>query len=102
MQLIEPLPPTPLNRFLAGAFGFATGIILQIGFVLVVNAILGAVPQVFSWQLLVWVLLLITPPILTYRYLVVAPGSLVLDFIRGMQAGALFWFVVILVRIFGR
>lgn len=93
------LPPTPANRLIAGSTGFIAGVVVQVLFALLVDAIIGPAPEFSSPRLLLWAVILIIPPVLTGRYLRLAPGSLMLDFIRGVQAGVLFWFIAVLVRI---
>jgi hypothetical protein len=96
---MEPMPPTAFNRGVALTAGFVAGIGAQILFSAAVNAILGTVATFWSGKTALWAVILLLPPVLTRRFLVVVPGSMTEQFVTGMQAGA-FLFIVILVGIY--
>jgi hypothetical protein len=97
---MEPLPPTPINRAVTGIAGFAAGIVAQILFRIVIDAVIGPVSGLFSGEMLAWIIILLIPPIASYMFLEVVPGSLKEHFIHSFQLGSLFWFVLILISLF--
>lgn len=92
-------PTTPDNRIaraLAGAGGFLVGIAAQILFVALINNLIGPAPVLWSGEMLLLIAILLTPPILTRMYWSVEVGSPEEAFVRGLQLGALFWFLRVL------
>ncbi len=87
---MEPLPPTTPNQILATIMGFGVGIGAQIVFKTLASAVVGPIALLA---------LLLVPPIATFLFVRIAPGSVMEDFFRGFQLGTLLWFLATLVQV---
>jgi hypothetical protein len=93
---MEEIQPTPMNRTLATVIGIAAGVGVQMLFLFIATNIIGPIPNGFNGKLLEWILLLLAPPILSFAFLRIAPGSVSEDMFKGFQLGALAWFLIVL------
>lgn len=98
---MEPPSDNRIARALAGIGGFLVGIAVQILFLAFIRNVIGPVPVLWSGEMLLLVAILLTPPILTRLYWSVEVGSPEETFVRGLQLGALFWFLRVLFSYFG-
>ena len=81
---------------LAGVGGFCVGIAAQTLLNYVITRFVGPVPGLWSQQMLLLALILLTPPVLSYLFWTVDEGSAQEGFAHGVQLGALFWFLKVL------
>ena len=95
------MPPTPLNRISAFGTGVATGIAAQVLFRMLVTAIIGPTTEFFSSQTIALIVILLLPPLVSFMFLRITPGSVSEDFFHGFQVGSLIWLALILAAIFG-
>lgn len=83
----------------AGVSGFVAGIGAQMLLQAIIARVIGPIPALWSRQMLLLVLLLLVPPVLSRLFWTVEIGSSQESFARGLQFGALFWFIVVVFRL---
>jgi hypothetical protein len=95
-----PTTQTGDSHILAGVSGFCVGIAAQMLLQYVLTRFVGPIPAFWSRQMLLLAIILLTPPILSYRFWTVDEGSPQETFARWLQLGALFWFLKVVFSLF--
>ena len=97
---MQPTSDNGPMRVLAGCGGFVAGIGAQMLLQVLINSVVGPIHGFWSRETLLLVAILLAPPVLSYMFLTVEIGSPGESFVKGLQLGALFWFIKVLVTVF--